>query len=460
MTPPVDDGDGSAPDAAPAGTVAVETEPDPTAAAVAAEVPPEVVADSLGQYLRGWWRKLRSGDSGVVPVVVAMVVVAILFEIVTPQHSYLRPSNLVYIFSLSTIYMVLAMAEIVVLLLGEIDLSIGSVALLGGVIGFKLVQTPHPGFPWWLAILAALVGCAAAGALQGAIVALLRIPSFIVTLAGFLFFRGLVVLLLGGADASVGVSQGVPNQTVIFDLVQGVLTPAASWILVGVLVVAVAVWLWLRSSSRRRSGLVAPPASLTVIRIFLIAAVAFGVVLISVVNRGGLLPIKGMPWVIPIVLAVLGVWTFLTTRIRFGRYVYAVGGNPEAARRAGVSLPRVRITAFALCSATAGFGGILLGSFFLGQYSTNLADPGQLVLYAVAAAVIGGTSLFGGRGKPLHGMLGGLLIGAIAYGVSLLSLGTLSTPLQYIIPGAVLLIAVAVDVLSRPSARSGQARRA
>jgi D-xylose transport system permease protein len=164
--------------------------------------------------------------------------------------------------------------------------------------------------------------------------------------------------------------------------------------------------------------------------------------------------------VIPIVLAVLGVWTFLTTRIRFGRYVYAVGGNPEAARRAGVSLPRVRITAFALCSATAGFGGILLGSFFLGQYSTNLADPGQLVLYAVAAAVIGGTSLFGGRGKPLHGMLGGLLIGAIAYGVSLLSLGTLSTPLQYIIPGAVLLIAVAVDVLSRPSARSGQARRA
>ncbi len=460
MPPAVDDGETSEPGEA-SGAVAVETEPDPTAAEVTAEVPPEVVANSLGQYLRGWWLRLRSGDSGVVPVLVAMVVVAVLFEIVTPQHSFLRPSNLVYIFSLSTIYMVLAIAEIVVLLLGEIDLSIGSVALLGGVIGFKLVQTPDPGFPWWLAILLALVGCAAAGALQGAIVALLRIPSFIVTLAGFLFFRGLVVLLLGGADASVGVSQGVPNQTVIYDLVQGVLTPAASWILTGILVVAVGVWLWRRASSRRRSGLVAPPASLTVIRIVVIAAVAIGVVLICVKNRGTpLLSIEGIPWVIPIVLAILGVWTFITTRIRFGRYVYAVGGNPEAARRAGVSLVRIRVTAFALCSATAGFGGILLGSFFLGQYSTNLADPGQLVLYAVAAAVIGGTSLFGGRGKPLHGMLGGLLIGAIAYGVSLLSLGSLSTPLQYIIPGAVLLIAVAVDVLSRPSARSGQARRA
>ena len=156
---------------------------------------------------------------------------------------------------------------------------------------------------------------------------------------------------------------------------------------------------------------------------------------------------------------VLGGWTVLLNRTRFGRYVYAIGGNPEAARRAGVNVARIRISAFALCSATAGLGGILLGSFFLGQYSTNLADPGQLVLYSVAAAVIGGTSLFGGRGKPLHGMLGGLLIGGIAYGVSLLQLGDLSTPLQYILPGSVLLGAVLVDVVSRRGTATGRVAR-
>ena len=282
-----------------------------------------------------------------------------------------------------------------------------------------------------------------------------------VTLGGFLLFRGILVVVLGGADGSVGVNAGVPNQTEIYDLVQGLITPAASWVVLAVVVVTVGAALWTRASARRRSGLVAPPASLTAIRIAMVAAVGVGVVLISTANRGTTLrTVTGVPWVIPIVLVVLGGWTLLLQRTRFGRYVYSIGGNPEAARRAGVSLAGVRIGAFALCSATAGLGGILLGSFFYGQYSTNTADPGQLVLYAVAAAVIGGTSLFGGRGKPFHGMLGGLLIGAIAYGVSLLQLGTLSTPLQYILPGGVLVAAVLVDVVSRRSASTGRVARA
>ena len=164
-----------------------------------------------------------------------------------------------------------------------------------------------------------------------------------------------------------------------------------------------------------------PPVTLTVIRIALVALVGAAVVVICTVNRGTLLvKVEGVPWVIPIVLVVLGGWTVLLQRTRFGRYVYAIGGNPEAARRAGVRLAAIRIWCFALCSATAGLGGILLGSFFFGEYSTNTADPGQLVLYTVAAAVIGGVSLFGGRGKAIHGVLGGLLIGGIAYGVSLL----------------------------------------
>jgi D-xylose transport system permease protein len=429
----------------PAGT-AVDLTAAPEAAA---DVPPELVAQSLGQYFRAWWLRLRSGDSGVLPVVLAMVVVAVVFEIITPEHAFLRPSNLVYIFGLSTVYMVLAMAETVVLLLGEIDLSVGAVALIGGVIAFKLVQ-PGQGWPWWAAILAALVCCGVFGALQGTLTARLRIPSFVVTLAGFLLFSGILVVVLGGADGFVNLDTSEFNQRVTYDLVQGTIAPVASWVLLAVVVVAGGVAMWLRAARRRSQGLVAPPMSVVAIKIALMALVGAAVVAVCTVNRGtALKTVQGVPWVIPIVLVVLGVWTLVLGRTRFGRYLYAIGGNPEAARRAGVSLAASRTWAFALCSATAGLGGILLGSFFYGQYSTNTADPGQLVLYTVAAAVIGGVSLFGGRGKAIHGVLGGFLIGGIAYGVSLLNLGTLSTPLQYILPGAVLLAAVLIDVLSR-----------
>jgi D-xylose transport system permease protein len=436
----------------PAGTADASTMTDLTAApeAAAVEVPPELLAQSLGQYMRAWWLQLRSGNSGVLPVVLAMVVVAVTFQIVTPQHAFLRPSNLVYIFGLSTVYMVLAMAETVVLLLGEIDLSVGAVALFGGVIAFKLVQRPGSGWPWWAATLAALVICGLVGAVQGTLTARLRIPSFVVTLAGFLLFSGIIIVVLGGADGFVNLNTSEFNQRVIYDLVQGVIVPVASWVALAVLVGAAGTTLWLRAAARRRQGLVAPPASLTAIRIALVALVGAAVVAICTVNRGTfLVTIRGVPWVIPIVLVVLGAWTLVLQRTRYGRYVYAIGGNPEAARRAGVSLVAIRTWAFALCSATAALGGILLGSFFYGQYSTNTADPGQLVLYSVAAAVIGGVSLFGGRGKAIHGVLGGLLIGGIAYGVSLLNLGNLTTPLEYILPGAVLLVAVGIDVTSR-----------
>jgi D-xylose transport system permease protein len=424
-------------------------------AAAVADVPPELLAQSLGQYLRAWGQRVRSGESGVLPVLLGIIVVAVTFEIITPENAYLRPSNLVYIFGLSTVYVVLATAEIAVLLLGEIDLSIGSVALLGGTITFKLVQqNPGPNWPWWAAILTTLVCCAIIGAIQGTLVSRLRIPSFVVTLAGFLLFEGIIIIILGGADGTLTVSSQVPNQSVIFNLVQGVINPLAGWVALAVLVLIAAAALLIRTSARRRSGLVAPPLPLVAIRIVFMAALGAAVVAICGLN----LP-SGVPEVIPIVLGIVGVWTLLLQRTQFGRYVYAIGGNPEAARRAGVNLALVRTGAFALCSATAGFAGILLGSFFYGQYSTNDADPGQLILYSVAAAVIGGTSLFGGRGKPIHGLLGGLMIGGIAYGVSLLSLGALSTPLTYILPGSVLLIAVMVDVLSRRGARTGSVSR-
>ena len=428
--------------------------------AAAAAVPLEIVAQSLGEYLRGWWQKLKSGDSGLLPVLVAMVIVAVAFEILSPENAYLRPSNLVYIFGLSTVYMVLAMGEIAVLLLGELDLSIGAVALMGGTIAYKLVQQPTPNWPWWLAILTSLVCCGVIGFLQGTLVARLRIPAFVVTLAGFLLFTGMLVVVLGGADASLSVSPTDPNQSVFYNLVQGNIDVVASWVILAVVVVGFGTMMWMRASGRRRSGLVAPPASLTAVKIGLMVAVGVGVLIICTVNRGGAFAtIEGLPWVIPVLIVILGLWTLLLQTTRFGRYVYAIGGNPEAARRAGVNLAGIRTWCFVLCSATAGFAGILLGSFYYGQYSTNVGDPGQLVLYSVAASVIGGTSLFGGRGKPIHGVLGGLLIGGIAYGVALMNLGSLSIPLEYILPGVVLLLAVLVDVLSRRGARTGSVIR-
>jgi D-xylose transport system permease protein len=212
-----------------------------------ADVPPEVFAQSLGQYLRAWALQIRSGNSGVLPVVLAIVIVAVVFEFITPEHAYLRPSNLVYIFGLSTVYMVLAMASTLVLLLGEVDLSVGAVALIGGVIAFKLVQQPGPDWPWWAAILAALACCGVFGALQGALIALLKIPSFVVTLAGFLLFSGLLIVIVGGADASVNLNTAVLNQRIIYDMVQGLIAPVAGWITLAVVVVVVGTAQWRRA---------------------------------------------------------------------------------------------------------------------------------------------------------------------------------------------------------------------
>jgi D-xylose transport system permease protein len=196
------------------------------------------------------------------------------------------------------------------------------------------------------------------------------------------------------------------------------------------------------------------PRGLTFAKIGLIAVAGIAVVAICNVDRGRFLPIVGVPWVVPLVLVVLGLWTVLLERTQFGRHMYAVGGNPEAARRAGINVARVRTLGFVLCSATAGLAGIIYGSQ-LGGLNTNI-NGGQLVLYAVAAAVIGGTSLFGGRGRAIHGLLGGLVIGAIYNGLYLLGL-----PIQWqlIVTGLVLLAAVSVDSLSRRGAGSGSAVR-
>ncbi|TMD13787.1 MAG: ABC transporter permease [Chloroflexi bacterium] len=435
-----------------------ERAPDLTAApeAIAAELPPEVVAQSLGEYVRAYTARIRAGESGVLPVIVAMVAIMVVFEAISPNHVFLSPVNLVNLFQQSAVIMVLAMAEGFALVIGEIDLSVGFVGALGAAITVQLVQPLTTNWPWWAAILAGLFACAVFGAIQGTLVTRLRLPSFIVTLAGFLIANGLFlkVLLLGPFSGYPNLAGQSINLQVVYYLMWGSIDPVISWIGAAVVVIGLGLFMWLGDARRRSSGLVAPPVSLTLVKIGLIAVIAIVVVGICNTNRANLGTLEGVPWVIPIVLAVLGAWTVLLQRTTYGRYVYAIGGNPEATRRAGVNLAVVRTVAFTLCSFTAGVGMLLYASL-LGGMSNNV-QGGQYVLYAVAAAVIGGTSLFGGRGKPLHGILGGLVIGGIYNGMYLQGL---SVEWEYIVTGLVLLAAVIIDSVSRRGSSSGSVTR-
>ena len=221
------------------------------------------------------------------------------------------------------------------------------------------------------------------------------------------------------------------------------------WILLVVLVGAAGTGLWLRDARKRRPGLETPPRSLTALKIVLMAVAGIAVVAICNVNRAHSGTIEGVPYIVPIVLVVLAASTVLLQRTRFGRYVYAIGGNPEAARRAGVSLPGVRIWAFVLAALTSGIAGVLFASWQVSLTTNIIKTANSYVLLAVAAAVIGGTSLFGGRGKTIHGVLGGLVIGGIYNGLYLLGV---SSQWIDVVVAAVLLAAAIIDVLSRRGA--------
>jgi len=423
-------------------------EPEPAAAdrelveAAVAETevtePPEATAETVHDYMRVVYVRIRSGDSGVLPVVGGLLLISILFQWLNPN--FLTAGNIVNLLIQGAPYMLLAMGEIFALLLGEIDLSIGFVSGIGGVITAELVKE-STGWPWWAAILAGLVVCALIGLLQGTIITRFGLPSFVVTLAGLLGWQGVMLLILGQ-----GGSQPI-NDDVINNITSGNLTPAGSWLAMIVIVAAFGARTWFREARRRASGLVAPPAVVTVIKIAASAVAGIILVLICNTDRGRLVSIQGVPWVVLLVLAVLTAWTFLLGRTRFGRYVYAIGGNAEAARRAGINLSRIRTMCFVLSAFTAGIAGIVTASR-LRSVSTSL-EGGTLVLYAVAAAVIGGTSLFGGRGKAIHAVLGGLVIAAIDNGMGLQGY---SAAAKYVVTALVLLAAVTIDAVARRNA--------
>ena len=398
-------------------------------------VAPELVADSLGQYLRAWFARVRGGDSGVLPVVGGLIIIALIFQ--TQNANFLTAGNLTNLLVQGSVFMLLGMAEVFALLLGEIDLSIGFTAGVAMAVMAYLLVFPRL-WPWWAAVGMGLGVALIIGLIQGTIVTRLGLPSFVVTLAGLLGLQGVMLRIIGQ-----GGTIPIPSATVN-NLANGNLSVAAGWVIAAGGIGLFGGYTWWRDSRRRASGLVAPPKGLTALKIAGVAAAGVAIMLIVNSNRGILVPIQGMPWVVLIVLGVLVLWTILLGRTRFGRYVYAVGGNAEAARRAGVNLARIRTAAFMLCSLTAGIAGIIYASR-LRSVSTNL-DGGSLVLYAVAASVIGGTSLFGGRGKQFHAVLGGLVIAAIANGMGLQGY---SAAAQLTVTALVLLAAVTIDAVAR-----------
>lgn len=374
------------------------------------------------------------------PVLGGLIILVVIFQVQSPV--FLSAGNLTNLLVQGSVFVLLGMAEVWVLILGEIDLSVGYVAGIGGVITAILTAPPN-NFPWYAAITVGVVATACIGVLQGTLVIRLRLPSFVVTLAGLLGWEGVLLYLVNthGTGGTIRISNSI-----LLDLSNGNLSPVAGWIImVGSVLVFGGVTL-LRDRHRQSSGLVAPPLAVTILKIAVMAAAGVALVLICNTNRGVLVPLRGVPYVVLIILGFLILWTFLLGRTRFGRYLYAIGGNAEAARRAGISLGWNRLWAFALTSFTAGAAGILYASR-LGSISNNI-DGGTLVLYAVAAAVIGGTSLFGGRGKMVYPLLGGLVIATIYNGMGLLGL---AAAYQFMVTALVLVAAVSIDALARRS---------
>ncbi|HVV75289.1 MAG TPA: ABC transporter permease [Mycobacteriales bacterium] len=420
----------------------------PDADAAVAVASNELVADSLGEYLAAQWKRIRSGESGTLPVIVGLVIIVIIFQ--TKNGHFLSTGNLTNLIEQAGVFVLLGMAEVFVLLLGEIDLSSAAVGAVGCAITAELNAPPH-NVNWFLAVLAGLAACAVIGALQGLLITRLGLPSFIVTLAGLLGWGGFLIYLLEKDKQATGGSI-VVNSNVLNDVVNGSLSNTAGWIVMIVSVAAFGAVAVLQHRRRTSNGLVAPPLSLLLLKVIGIAAAGVVLVLVCNANRGGLLVhLSGVPWVVPLMGVVLAIYSILLGRMRFGRYLYAIGGSTEAARRAGIRTNQVRLMAFVLCSFTAGLAVILVYFSELGSISSDF-DAGDYVLYAVAAAVIGGTSLFGGRGKMSFAVLGGVVIATIYNGMALIQIGAAG---QEMVIALVLLAAVTVDAISH----RGVARR-
>ncbi len=395
---------------------------------------------SIKNYVFAWLRQVRGGESGVLPVVGGLLLLGVIFQV--QDATFLSAGNLTNLLTQGSVFVLLGMAEVFVLLLGEIDLSIGFVAGIGAAVACILGTVPY-NEPWYVCILAVLTATTAIGLVQGTLITRLKLPAFVVTLAGLLGLEGVLIWLINSDQSSSGGTIAITNN-VLNDIVNGNMSVTAGWITMAVVVVGFSALVVRRDAYRRANGVAAPPLAITGLKVVGAAGAGIAVAAVCNTNRGLQSGLRGIPWVVLVVLGVLAGWTFLLNRTRFGRYIYAIGGNKEAARRAGVNIERIRTAAFMLTGLTSGAAGVVYASR-LGSISTGI-DGGTLVLYAVASAVIGGTSLFGGRGKMLHALIGGIVIATIYNGMGLIGL---SAAPQYMVTALVLLAAVTIDAVSR-----------
>lgn len=403
---------------------------------------PTVVVNSLPEYLGTLWQRIRSGQSGMLPIIVGLILILVVFQAETSK--YLTAGDIVNILAYASIFVMFGMAETFALVLSEIDLSISYVGFTGAMIMAELLDYPN-NWPWWAAVIVSLMVCAVIGLIIGTIITRLRIPSFVVTLAAFLFFEGFLIFVTDLDKEAVGGVLSISSNHIVWGIVNEQMTPTAGWIAYAIVIAAFAAYTWLRDGRRRASGLSAPPSSITVVTILGVAVLGALLVWVCDFNRGtSAVVLRGVPYFVPVVIGVIVLLTVLFHRTRFGRYLYAIGGNPEAARRAGIRVAAVRTFAFMLCSFTAGIAGIVYASRE-GSIGIDVTG-GVFTLLGVAAAVIGGTSLFGGRGKPVYAVIGGVIVAAIYYGLYLLGVSAQGT---FMAIAVVLVAAATVDTLAR-----------
>lgn len=394
-------------------------------------VPEAAVAENrLRDIARRRWAALRAGDVGTLPIIVGLVLIVAFFY--SKNSNYLTAGNFTNLMTQMAGVTIIAIGVVFVLLLGEIDLSI---AYVSGIAGVVVAELQIPDSSWEVkgvvAIGIAVTVTALIGALQGSFVAIIGIPSFVVTLAGLLFWQGVILYVIGDAGVIIIEDTTINNMANYFfsDNVGYFIASGASALF--------AVSTLAGVFSRRRLGIRTDNLVLVIAKLAFVAAIIFGAVIWANKERG-------FPLAFLLVIIFLVFWTWVAERTTFGRHVYAVGGNAEAARRAGINIRRVRIQVFMISGLMAGFGGVIFAAR-LNSVDLN-AGGGTLLLDAISAAVIGGTSLFGGRGRVISALLGALVISTVGNGIDLLGY---SSAIKYMVTGVILLSAVTLDAVSR-----------
>ncbi len=401
-----------------------------TAADTATEAEAAPIGNSLGDHARRRFEAIKAGDAGTLPVILGLILIVSFFY--SQNENFLTAGNFTNLMVQMAGVTTIAIGVVFVLLLGEIDLSIGYVSGIAGVVVAKL-QFPDGSWETTgiVAIIVAVMVTALIGLFQGSFVAIIGVPSFVVTLAGLLFWQGVILYSIGEQGVIVIDDSLVNNVSNYFFSDTG-----------GYVIAAIAIGLFALSTlagvvSRRRHGIVTDNLVLVTLKLVGFTAIVVGAVYWANQERG--FPVSFL-----LVIVLLVFWTWVAERTTFGRHVYAVGGNAEAARRAGINVRGIRLRVFMISGAMAGLGGVIFASR-LSSVDLN-AGGGTILLDAIAAAVIGGTSLFGGRGRVISALMGSLVIATVANGIDLLGY---SSAIKFMVTGAILLAAVTLDTVSR-----------